>query len=376
MRAMLPPRTELDRITIHRDSSYDQLLFVGTKTTSVFCRPSCPARVPHLDNVEYFVTAAQALHAGYRPCLRCRPLEAGNHLPVWAKRLVSQLEADPTASLDEGALRRRGLEPARVRRVFERSFGMSFQAFRRLHRLGFALNALGRGADATGVAFDAGFESVSGFRDAFARTFGRPPGRGQEIEAVKITWVPSPLGAIIASANDDGVCSCDFVDRLDAGAQIENLRRRLRAPLLPGQNRWLDRLAGELAEYFVGSRRQFTVPVCYRDGTAFQRIVWGEVERIPYGETRSYRQVARSIGAPGAQRAVGRANGLNLIAIIVPCHRVVRSDGAPGGYAGGMWRKSKLIALERGHRPDMPARRNLDSSSSLSVQTDTDEATP
>jgi AraC family transcriptional regulator of adaptative response/methylated-DNA-[protein]-cysteine methyltransferase len=343
----LPPLTEMERASAQRDPSYDGVFFVAVKTTGIFCRPSCPARKPRAENVEYVATVSDALFAGYRPCKRCHPLDTGGDLPAWAATLVAEVGADPSNRLTDGELRRRGLEPARVRRFFQRRFGMTFHAFQRANRLGTALSRLREGADVTATGFDVGFESATGFRDAFARTFGVPPVRGREAEHLTVAWVPSPLGPLVAGATGDALCLLEFTDRRALEAQIATLERRFGMPLLPGRHPRLDQLAEELGGYFAGERRTFTVPLAY-PGTPFQRRVWEELLRIPYGETRSYEQLAVALGSPGAQRAVGHANGLNRIAIVIPCHRVIGKDGTLGGYGGGLWRKRALLDLEQG----------------------------
>ena len=197
------------------------------------------------------------------------------------------------------------------------------------------------------AVFDSGYLSHNGFRDAFVRTFGATPGEEEGIDSVTLGWIESALGPLLAGADDRGVCLLEFSDRRVLEAQLANLRRRLGRPLAPGENALLARLRSELAEYFAGRRRAFELPL-HAPGTPFQERVWSELLLIPYGEVRSYEEIARRIGAPKAVRAVGRANGMNRIAIVIPCHRVVGKDGSPVGYGGGVRRKEWLLNLERG----------------------------
>ncbi|MFH1176702.1 MAG: methylated-DNA--[protein]-cysteine S-methyltransferase [Acidobacteriota bacterium] len=343
----LPPLAEMERASAARDASYDGLFFVAVRTTGIFCRPSCPARKPLPANVEYLGSVSTALFSGYRPCKRCHPLEAGGELPAWAAELVATVEADPSSPLKDAVLRARGLEPAHVRRFFQRRFGMTFHAYRRAHRLGRAFATIREGGEVTGAGFEVGFESESGFRDAFARFFGQPPGRGRHAGSVTISWQASPVGPLLTGATDDGVCLVEFTDRRALEVQLETLQRRFARPLLPGRHHHLDALASELGEYFAGQRRRFEVPLTY-PGTDFQRRVWQALLEIPYGQTCSYQALAASLGLPGASRAVGHANGSNRIAILIPCHRVLAKDGTLGGYGGGLWRKRFLLDLERG----------------------------
>lgn len=190
-----------------------------------------------------------------------------------------------------------------------------------------------------GSAYDHGYESLSGFR--------------RQVAHVVITRVLSPLGPLLAGASEAGLCLLEFADRLVLETQVERLRKALGCSLTPGSNRHIEQVERELAEYFAGQRTDFDVPLVV-PGTEFQRQVWTALGRIPYGETRSYEDIARAIDNPKAVRAVGGANGANRIPIIIPCHRVVRSDGALGGYGGELWRKRYLLRLEAesdGHHP-------------------------
>jgi len=223
---------------------------------------------------------------------------------------------------------------------------MTFHAYQRARRLGLALGQLRTGDDIMGTAYDHGYESLSGFREAFAHLFGEPP-RKSSREHVVLTRVLTPLGPLVAGANENGLCLLEFADRTILEAQIKRLRRHLDCVVTPGSNRHIEQVEGELAEYFAGRRTEFDVPL-EAPGTEFQNRVWQALRRIPYGETRSYEQIARAIGKPTAVRAVGRANGSNRIPIVIPCHRVVRADGSLGGYGGELWRKRYLLQLE-GH---------------------------
>ncbi len=171
------------------------------------------------------------------------------------------------------------------------------------------------------------------------------PRRSGEVCPLVVQWLDTPIGPFVAGATDEGVCFLEFADRRALERQIEVLRRRFGSAALPGRHRHLDQLKAELDEYFAQERREFTVPLVTQ-GTPFQESVWQGLQRIPYGQTCSYDQLARAIGRPGAQRAVGRANGENRLAIVVPCHRVIGRDGRLTGYGGGLWRKALLLELE------------------------------
>jgi AraC family transcriptional regulator of adaptative response/methylated-DNA-[protein]-cysteine methyltransferase len=226
---------------------------------------------------------------------------------------------------------------------------MTFQAYCRARRLGDAFRQIKGGSSVSNVIDQSGFESESGFRAAFGRAFGAAPGAAAAGEAVLLEWIASPVGPLVAGATSEGICLLEFSDRRMLEAQLKTLRRRLGAPLVPGRNRWLDALHRQLDEYFAGQRKAFDLPLVIR-GTPFQEQVWRTLLTIPCGETWSYRDVAARIGQSGATRAVGTANGMNRIAIVIPCHRVVNADGRMGGYGGGLWRKQFLLDLERGQR--------------------------
>lgn len=341
----LPPAAEMERAYLDRDAAYNGLFFIAVRTTGIFCRPTCPARNPLPKNVEYFPTAREALVAGYRPCKRCRPLE-WDEQPRWASDLLSEVERDPTLRITDSDLRARGVDPATVRRYFRRRYGMTFQAFTRARRLAGGMKQLRIGQEIDDAVFESGYESHSGFREAFARVFGDSPGRSRGQACVYLSWVRSPLGPLVTGATDDGVCLLEFADPARLNAQVASLRRRLRAPVVPGSHALLERLREELEGYFAGKLRRFTVPLTY-PGTPFQERVWKQLLAIPYGETRSYSDVAAAVGKPDAIRAVGTANGRNPIAIVIPCHRVVNKGGGLGGYGGGLRRKQYLLDLER-----------------------------
>jgi len=194
--------------------------------------------------------------------------------------------------------------------------------------------------------FDSGFESHSGFREAFSRTFRNAPGRARgNGDRIITAMIESPLGPLLAGASDEGICLLEYTDRRMLEHNFETMRRRFVCAVVPGQHKFLAQLEAELAEYFNGKRKEFTVPLSPR-GTPFQEKVWKELRLIPLGETISYDELARRIGQPTAQRAVARANGMNRICILIPCHRVIGKDGSLTGYGGGLWRKRLLLDLE------------------------------
>ncbi len=343
----MPPVDEMQRAFEARDSSYDGVFFVAVSSTGIFCRPSCPARRPLSRNTRFMATAKEALFAGFRPCKRCRPLHTDGQPPEWVEELLAWVEEDPSRRIKDGDLRARGLDPARVRRHFQRTYGMTFQAYCRGRRLGDALGEIREGGELDEVILGHGYESHSGFRDAFVKTFGTPPGKSRGEDCIQVDWIESPLGPLVAGATAEGICLLEFTDRRMLEAQFRAIRRLFKRAVVPGKNPHLEHLKRELAAYFSGTLMRFTVPLVF-PGTPFQRRVWEELLRIPYGQTRTYEQMAQAAGSPGACRAAGTANGMNRIAILIPCHRVVNKDGKLGGYGGGLWRKARLLGLEQG----------------------------
>jgi AraC family transcriptional regulator of adaptative response/methylated-DNA-[protein]-cysteine methyltransferase len=342
----LPQRGEMLRALMQRDASCDGLFYAGVTSTMIFCRPSCPARKPHEQNVQFYASAREALFAGFRPCARCRPLELARPAASWLKSLLAEVEDQPARRLRDADLRSRGLEPATVRRYFLKNYGLTFQAYCRARRLGQAFSAIRAGGSIDDAVFDHGWESHSGFRQAFSRAVQAPPGAARGGDSIRLAWIETPLGPMVAGATGKALCLLEFSDRRMLEAQLATLSRRYRLPLFPGDSPLFERLRSQLGEYFAGQRRTFDLPLDFR-GTEFQKRVWESLLRIPYGRTRGYAQLAAELGRPGAARAVGQANGLNRIAILVPCHRVVNAGGGLGGYGGGLWRKLRLLETEK-----------------------------
>jgi len=328
------------------DPSYAGVFIVAVKTTGIFCRIGCPARKPKAENVDFYPRPQEAVLAGYRPCKRCRPLEPAGVGPVWLPDLLAALDADPARRWKDQDLRALGLSPEQVRRWFRKHHGMTFHQYERSRRLGAALGHMRGGGRVTDAALEHGYDSLSGFNDAFRKLFGAAPTKRSDLTCVTMTRLVTELGPMLAGATDEGLCLLEFVDRRMLETQIERVRQRLRCQFIPGTHPMLVQTARELDEYFNGSRRAFSVPLV-TPGTEFQQLVWKYLEQIPSGKTTSYSALAKTIGRPKATRAVARANGDNRIAIMIPCHRVIGADGSLTGYGGGLWRKRRLLELEQ-----------------------------
>lgn len=345
--SLLLDQSEMERAFFAKDKSYDGLFFVAVRTTGIFCLPSCPAS-PNRENVEFFRTVREAVLAGYRPCKRCQPTQVHGTPPLWVTRLLNAMDARPDRRITAAELRRAGITPERARRWFLDHYGMTFVEWQRGRRLAEAFTQIRNGSSLDDVIFDSGYESHSGFRDAFVQTFRATPGARSvsDAEYIAIQFIPSPLGQLVAAALPRGVCFLEFSDRRMLERIYGRLRARFRAPILPTSNDALEQLRAELTCYFRGAQKTFGVPLVV-SGTTFQERVWSELAQIPFGETISYKTLAMRIGRPSAVRAVARANATNPLSILIPCHRVVGTDGKLTGYGGGLWRKRLLLDLER-----------------------------
>ena len=336
---------------MRRDRAWDGRVIGAVKTTGIYCKPSCPARRPKREHVEFFASGEEALAAGFRPCLRCKPDEVGRDREAVAAavRLIEQAEEVPTLGEIAETV---GYAPHHFQRLFKRDLGVSPAEYARglrNQRTEAALKVNGRVTDAV---YDAGYSGPSSFYSDAKERLGMTPsawrngGRG---ETIRWTHFDSPLGQMLIAATSKGICRLTFDD------SEQSLRR-----LFP--NATIAEDAGGLRDLVEGALAAIESPLAVRDlpidvaGTAFQEAVWRELRKIPAGETRSYAQIAAAIGQPKAVRAVGTANGDNHVAVLIPCHRVIRSDGTLGGYAGGLDRKRKLLDAE-GHAtlaPELP----------------------
>jgi len=343
---LLPSPETMYRALVNRDPSFEGIFLVGVRTTGIFCRPTCSAKKPARENVDFFCTPSEALGNGYRPCLRCQPMEPGERLPKLIERLRTEVEHAPGGRLTDKELAAMAIDPSTARRQFKRHYGMTFQAYHRARRMGLALSQVRQGNRVAEVRNGSGFESESGFRDAFTKVFGEPPTTARTRSPLFAERMDTPLGAVIAVADDEGLRLLEFVDRRATERELSVLRKRLRTSVVPGEHRYLTTTRQQLADYFSGKNLEFEIPLA-PVGSLFQLRAWKILESIPVGETRSYSWMAKRLGDENARRAVGRANGTNMICIIIPCHRVIRADGTLCGYGGGLWRKKWLLDHER-----------------------------
>jgi AraC family transcriptional regulator of adaptative response/methylated-DNA-[protein]-cysteine methyltransferase len=330
------------RAVLARDRSFDGQFVTGVLSTGIYCRPSCAARHPRRENVRFFSESVEARAAGLRACLRCRPDDRSRDEAAVVQALALLDGAEAPVSL-EALAQATGYAATHFQRVFKRAVGLSPAAYGRARRVERAGNALSSGASVTEAIYEAGFGASSRFYQASEGRMGMTPsawrdgGRG-----VTIHWtvVPTTLGEMLVAATGKGVCRLSFDETAEALAARFPL-----AELTEGGAEF-----AALVEQVVaavekpGDSRAIPLDV---QGTAFQEAVWQELQRIPAGETRTYAQIAAAIGKPGAVRAAGSANGANNVAVLIPCHRVIRSDGAIGGYAYGEAIKRELLRREK-----------------------------
>lgn len=336
-----------------RDASRDRDFVYAVTTTGVFCRPSCPSRRPRRDRVRFFPNGAVAAEAGFRPCLRCRPLDLS---PAGADSIVARvcqaLDAAGGERLSLADLARQvGMSPSHLQRRFRQAAGMSPREYAERARLARLRTGLRSEASVSRAVFEAGFGSGSRVYERSTALLGMTPGeyrREGEGLVIRYTVVPSPLGRLLVAVTDRGVCAVSLGDSepsLVSGLGREFPRAEIRR-VDDGADDWLAaqvaRVAREI-EHPGTNRGQ--LPLDLR-GTAFQWRVWRALIAIPAGTTRTYTEIAREVGRPRAVRAVARACGANRVAILVPCHRVVRADGSLGGYRWGLPRKAELLRRE------------------------------
>ncbi len=236
----LPPAPEMYRALEARNAEYDGVFFTAVRTTGIFCRPSCSAKTPKRSNVEFYPSARDALGAGYRPCKRCQPLELPGQPPPWLQPVLVRIDRDPLRRWTDADLRESGVDPVRVRRWFQTHHGMTFHAYQRARRVGQALGQIRLGDRPGRTAYDHGFESESGFREAFKRLFGKPPGESITHDPLVINRILTPLGPMVAGAIDDGVCFLEFGDRRMLELQVKRLTKYVDRDVVLGEHRWLD----------------------------------------------------------------------------------------------------------------------------------------
>jgi len=341
---LLPNLTDAQALAAFdaRDRAMDGRFVIAVRSTRIYCKPSCPARRPRRENILLMPDAAAARAAGYRPCLRCRPDDVARDRAAVARAiaLIADSETPPRlAELAQAA----GYAPHHFQRIFTREIGVSPAAYARQLRAGRLARSLDGEARITDAIYDAGYEAPSrAYADARAHLGMSPSAwrNGGAGAVIRFAVADSSLGPLLVAATDKGLCRISFAE--DEAA----LRARFpKATIIAGDAPFAA-LVTQVVALIDDPARTRDLPVDVA-GTAFQQAVWAALRAIPAGETRSYAQIAAAIGKPGAVRAVGSACGDNPLAVLTPCHRVLRSDGTPGGYAYGLARKQALLRREK-----------------------------
>lgn len=351
----LPTRTVNDdqkwTAVLERDRHADGRFYYGVTSTHVFCRPSCPSRRPRKERVRFFETSAAAQAAGFRPCLRCQPTAAVQERAVAAplRRAASYLAAHEEAVPLAVLARIAKLSPSHLQREFKRALGVSPREYQAAMRAERFRGELRKGNDVTTAVYQAGYGSPSRVYEHAPTGRGVRPSayrRGAAGLEIGYTVVSTPLGRLLVAATRAGVCAVKLGD--SAEALEADLRREFPDATLARDQVVSSTWVRTIVEGLNGGRRDhLNLPLDVR-GTAFQWQVWRALQQIPFGETRSYAEVADAIGRPKAVRAVARACATNPVCVVVPCHRVVAKSGSPGGYRWGAQRKRQLLAVEAG----------------------------
>lgn len=329
-----------------KDSQYDGSFFTAVKTTGIFCHPSCRARTPKAENVTFYDDIQSCLENGFRPCKICKPLEKIGQVPEYISKIMARLQKNPQTKISDINLKEQGIEPHTIRRWYKKNHGMTFHGFQRMFRINYAFNHIKKGKTITDSAFDSGYDSLSGFNQSFQTVFGQSPSQSKNKNIINVMRIASPIGSLIACASNKGICFLGFVGQKHLERNFTLIQKHFKAVILPTPNPHLKTLEKELKEYFDAKRQTFDVALDVI-GTDFQQKVWQALLQIPYGETSSYKQQAIAIDKLKAIRAVATANGANKISIIIPCHRIIGSDGSLTGYAGGLHRKKWLLDFEK-----------------------------
>jgi AraC family transcriptional regulator of adaptative response/methylated-DNA-[protein]-cysteine methyltransferase len=331
-----------------RDSAADGAFYYAVRTTGVYCRPSCAARQPRRENVEFHATPAQAEAAGFRPCKRCKPTAQGlaeRHAAVVAKacRLIEQAEELP--SLDDLA-RGAGLSAFHFHRVFKSVTGVTPKAYAAAHRGRRVRDELKAAGTVTEAIYGAGFNSNARFYETSAELLGMTPSEfraGGAGATIRFAVGECSLGSILVAATAKGVCAIQFGD--DPDVLVRSLQDVFPQAKLVGGDPAFEQLVAKVVGFIEAPRQGLDLPLHVR-GTAFQQKVWRALRKIRPGKTASYAEIAEKIGEPKAVRAVAQACGANPVAVAIPCHRVVRRDGALSGYRWGVERKRTLLEKE------------------------------
>jgi AraC family transcriptional regulator of adaptative response/methylated-DNA-[protein]-cysteine methyltransferase len=344
----LPTKITMVNAFLKRKKKYEDVFFVGVKSTGILHKSTCTVRKPEKKNMDFFSSPKVALDYGYRPCKVCHPMLPIDETPGGIKELLNKVDHDPEYKIKDSELIKQGMDPNKLRRWFKKHHGITFQAYLKYNRINhqfgnicYNKKLLVHQAYHTRKPLNQVSEEKENYKE-------------DEIpkQWIAVSRIETPIGPLLAGANKDGICLLEFTDRRMLETQIKILEKRLNAELYSGKSPYFESLAKQIDEYFSGKRTEFDIPLI-TPGTPFQTEVWKAISTVPFGKIRTYKQQSIQINNPKAVRAVGHANGDNRIAIIIPCHRIVGNNGALVGYGGGLWRKRFLLELENPNQTKM-----------------------
>jgi len=336
---------------LERDKKFDGRFVYAVRSTGVYCRPTCPSRRPNRAQVVFFTGSEKAEQAGFRPCRRCEPTAKVLSQSELLSQVCRYLEANSSESVPAGALSRMfNISSSHLQRLFKRALGVSVAQYARACRMKSFKTAVRNGSDVTAAIYEAGFGSSSRLYETSDSSLGMTPAiyrKGGGPVQIRYTTARSSLGRLLVAATDRGLCAVTLGD--SDRELVSALRDEYPEALITRDRLHLCEAVDRLLKHLNGAESCPEFPLDIR-ATAFQRRVWEELRRIPYGTTRSYSEIASKIGTPAASRAVARACATNPVALVIPCHRVIGKSGEPGGYRWGKKRKERLLEVEKAGR--------------------------
>jgi AraC family transcriptional regulator of adaptative response/methylated-DNA-[protein]-cysteine methyltransferase len=329
-------------IVCERDNSYAGTFFFGVKSTGVFCIPGCRARTPKKENTVFGKTASDMLDAGYRPCKLCKPTENAFSMPEEVQRAIELIHQSPYEKIKDYNLIENNIRPEKVRRWFKKNYGLTYHAYQRMLRINTAFEQLKKGKSVTNTAFDSGYDSLSGFNNAYKKLVGDSPGQ-QDNKLLYIQRFTTPLGPMFTIASDKGVCLLEFSNRKMLENSLIHIEKKYKAKMIYGENPHIKKLIREIKLYFQGKLKDFSIDLDLKYSIE-QINYFDRLKLIKYGATTNYQTLAREMQID--IQSIKKLNGNNTIAIIIPCHRVIDESGELAGYGGGIERKKYLLELE------------------------------
>lgn len=337
-------KDELYNALLRRDKTYDGFVWVCVKTTGIYCKLSCSARKPLKQNVEFVFSCEEARNLNFRECKICHPTKPVVLHPL-TTRLIQIIDQSGNKFWRNSDLKHFDIDESSARRAFKKDLGISFIEYTRQRRLANALTHLKNGARTIDAQLEAGFNSPSGFVDAVKKNFGANPSELFERQFLSATWLETPIGPMLCICDHQGLHLLEFAERIGLAKELQVTIDKI-APICFQNHPYHQIVHDQIKEYFAGTRDKFDLKIA-QWGTKFEKNIWRKLQEIPYAQTRSYSQIAQAIDNDKAARAVARANGANKIAIVIPCHRVIGSDGSMTGYGGQIWRKEWLLNHEK-----------------------------